>query len=333
MSHQRSKPRIALFATGGTIASAAGSQAQLRDYKITNRIEAMLEAVPLIADLAEVQAEQVCNIESHKIGDQELLLLAAKVRQATEREDIDGVVITHGTDTLEETAYFLHLAIPTEKPIVLVGAMRPSTALSADGPLNLFHAVSVAINPASSGHGALIVMNDRIASARHATKGHANAVEAFVPTEFGYLGLVSGAEVRYENRILTRHTASSELVLSEHKPILPAVDIIYDYQGAGVHHFKASIDAGAQAIVLAATGQGSLSPQGLKGVELAKAAGVTVIRASRVWQGAVRPVARDNQWGLVAAQTLNPPRARVLARLALLRTQDQVTLQRLFDTH
>lgn len=333
MSSTPRKPRIALFATGGTIASSAGSQTQLRDYQVTSKINEMIAAVPMVNELAHLQAEQVCNIESHKIDDGILLMLAAKVREAARRSDIDGVVITHGTDTLEETAYFLHLAIPTDKPIVLVGAMRPSTALSADGPLNLFHAVSVAANSASRGHGALIVMNDRIASARHAAKGHANAVEAFIPTEFGYLGLVSGAEVRFENKLLTRHTLHSDVILSEDCQILPKVDIIYDHQGAGTHHFKASIAAGASAIILAATGQGSLSPQGMAGVEMAQSAGVIVVRASRVPEGIVRPVPRDRVFQLVAAQTLSPSRARVLARLALLKTKDSLAIQGFFDTH
>lgn len=250
-----------------------------------------------------------------------------------DRSDIDAVVITHGTDTLEETAYFLHLVVQTEKPIVLVGAMRPATAMSADGPLNLFHATAVAIDPRSRAQGVLVVMNDRIASARHVTKGHANGLEAFVSTEFGYLGLVSGTTVRFQNKLTTRHTHDSEFARLVNLDALPAVDIIYDHQGAGTHHFSASVNAGIKGIVLAATGQGSLSPQGEAGVKLARNQGVSVVRASRAWQGWVRPGAKDTSYGLVAAQTLNPAKARVLLRLALRKTQDPNFLQNYFDQY
>jgi len=259
--------------------------------------------------------------------------LAHRVQAFVDRPDIAGVVITHGTDTLEETAYFLHLVIKTDKPIVLVGAMRPATAMSADGPLNLYHAVVVAAHPDSHGHGVLAVMNDRIASARHVTKGHANAVEAFVPTEFGYLGSVSGQEVRFQNRLCLKHTKTSDLALPTADQALPMVDVVFDHQGAGAHHYGASIEAGAQGIVLAATGQGSLSPQGTQGVEMARTAGLAVVRASRVWEGAVRNVSKDDKHGLIAAQTLNPQKARILLRLSLLKTQDPKAIQRYFDTH
>jgi L-asparaginase len=334
MSSKKSgKPRIALFATGGTIASSAGSEAQLRDYCVTDKIEDMLAAVPLVGDRADIEPEQICNVESHKIGDEILFALAAKVRRACERSDIDGVVITHGTDTLEETAYFLHLAIPTDKPIVLVGAMRPATALSADGPLNLLQAVCVASHPVSRAQGVLIVMNDRILSARHATKTHTSAVDAFNAAEFGCLGLVSGEEVRFQNRLSLRHTTTSEVVFDENIGKLPEVDIIYDHQGAGTHHFQASIARSIGGIVLAATGQGSLSPQALDGVMQARQAGLAVVRASRVWQGAVSHVQKDKSLGLVAAQTLNPAMARILLRLALVRAPNLLDLQRIFDTH
>lgn len=327
------RSRVALLATGGTIASSGQSRAQLQDYQVDTKIETMLANVPLISDLAEFECEQICNVESHQLNDVVLVPLARRVQALCDRSDIDAVVITHGTDTLEETAYFLHLVIQTEKPIVLVGAMRPATAMSADGPLNLFHATAVAIDPQSRGQGVLVVMNDRIASARHVTKGHANGVEAFVATEFGYLGLVSGTAVRFQNKLTTRHTHESEFARLVNLDALPTVDIIYDHQGAGAHHFSASIQAGARGIVLAATGQGSLSPQGEAGVKLARDQGLSVVRASRVWQGWVRPGVKDSAYGLVAAQTLNPAKARVLLRLALSKTEESGSLQQYFDCY
>ena len=327
------RPRVALLATGGTIASSGESRAQLQDYRVDTKIEDMLANVPLVCELADFECEQISNVESHQLNDAVLVPLAQRIQILCDRPDIDAVVVTHGTDTLEETAYFLHLVVQTEKPIVLVGAMRPATAMSADGPLNLFHATAVATDPASRGHGVLVVMNDRIASARHVTKGHANGVEAFVATEFGYLGLVSGTTVRFQNRLVTRHTQQSEFTRLGSLGSLPAVDIIYDHQGAGTHHFDASIAAGARGIVLAATGQGSLSPQGEAGVKLARAKDVAVVRSSRVWQGWVRPGAKDSAYGLVAAQTLNPAKARILLRLALLKTHDLQKLQHYFDQY
>lgn len=327
------RPRLALLATGGTIASSGQSQAQLQDYSVDTKIEAMLAAVPATADLADFECEQICNVESHCLNDAVLVPLARRVQAVCDRADIDGVVITHGTDTLEETAYFLHLVVHTKKPIVLVGAMRPATAMSADGPLNLYHAVAVACHPASHGRGVLVVMNDRIASARYMTKGHANGVEAFVPTEFGYLGLVAGQTVRFENQLLTRHTYCSDIHLPKSIDQLPMVDVIYDHQGAGTHHFEASIEAGAKGVVLAATGQGSLSPQGKQGVRLVRDKGLAVVRASRVWQGWIRPSEKDQIHGSVAAQTLNPAKARILLRLALTNTNDPETLQAYFEQY
>lgn len=327
------RPRLALLATGGTIASTGESKAQLQDYLVDTKIEAMLAAVPAISELAEFECEQVCNVESHRLNDEVLIPLARRVQAMCDRHDIDGVVITHGTDTLEETAYFLHLIVHTRKPVVLVGAMRPATTLSADGPLNLYHAVAVACDKKSQGQGVLVVMNDRIASARHMTKGHANGVEAFVSTEFGFLGLVAGQTVRFQNQLSTHHTYKSEISLPGSMDKLPLVDIIYDHQGAGTHHVAASIEAGAKGVVLAATGQGSLSPQGMESVKLARGEGLAVVRASRVWQGWIRPGTKDDTHGLIAAQTLNPAKARVLLRLVLTKTKDPQALQAYFDCY
>ena len=317
MSANKPKPTIAIVATGGTIASTAPSENQLSDYKVNSHGSDLVAAVPALTELADYEFTQICNVESHQINDEVLYPLATTIQTLCDRQDVAAVVVTHGTDTLEETAYFLHLIVDTQKPIVLVGAMRPASALSADGPLNLYHAVVVACHPDSVGKGVLVVMNDRIASARHVTKGHANGVEAFVATEFGYLGIVAGQWVKFQNQIVCPHTAESEFKRIDLSSPLPAVDVIYDHQGAGSHHFDASVRSGARGIVLAATGQGSLSPQASAGVRLAQASGVTVVRSSRVWQGAIRHSVKDDTYGTVPAYTLNPPKARVLLRLTL----------------
>jgi len=328
----KAKPCIAIVATGGTIASSAADSIQLADYKVSASVEDLIGAVPALKGLARYEFAQVSQIESHEIDDTVLRGMTRAVQQFCDRDDVDGVVITHGTDTLEETALFLHLTIDTEKPVVIVGAMRPASALSADGPLNLFHAVVVASDAQSKARGVLVVMNDRIASARHLTKGHANAVEAFVPTEFGYLGLVFGQWVQYQSRVELPHTSSSDFKRAFEAPQWPAVDVIYDHQGAGSHQYTCSISA-ARGIVLAATGQGSLSPQASQGALLARDAGVVVVRSSRVWQGVVRPSIKDKSFATMAGYTFNPQKARVLLRLALAQTSDRDQIQRWFATY
>jgi L-asparaginase len=332
MSSPHQKPRIAIAATGGTIASKAPDSAQLADYKVSATVETLVAAVPALTEMADLVFEQVCNIESHGIDDHILLHLARSVQALCDRDDIDGVVITHGTDTLEETAFFLHLTLDTRKPVVLVGAMRPGSALSADGPLNLYHAVVVASAPDSVGHGVLAVMNDRIASARHVTKGHANGVDAFVPTEFGYIGLVYGRWVQYLGQTLLPHTSDSvfKRIFEVATLTLPAVEVIFDHQGAGLHTYSATIASGARGLVLAATGQGSLSPQAREGALMAQKAGVLMVRSTRVWQGVVRVSTKDDMYGTLAAYTLNPAKARILLRLALARTSERETIQAWF---
>ena len=327
------RPVVALIGTGGTIASVAGVETQLSDYKVSSDVGTLIDAVPALQSLAAFEFEQVCNIESHGIDDALLLRIAHRVNAWLALDRVSAVVITHGTDTLEETAYFLNLVVKSEKPVVLVGAMRPSSALSADGPLNLFHAVSAAVCRESVGKGVLVVMNDRIIAARHATKGHTTNVDAFVVPEQGCLGVVSGLDVQYFNAPLGRHTIRSEFSVDHALQALPLVDIIYDYQDAGTHLYEAALRAGARGIVLAATGNGSLSPAALAGATMALGQGVAFVRASRAWQGSVRPSQRDGPLGVVAAQSLNPQKARVLLRLALLEPQDRVSLQRLFDQY
>ncbi len=327
------RPVVALIGTGGTIASIAEAETQLSDYTVSSAVESLITAVPALGSIAAFEFEQVCNIESHSIDDALLLRIAHRVNAWLAMDHVAAVVITHGTDTLEETAYFLNLVIKSDKPVVVVGAMRPASALSADGPLNLFHAVSVAVCPESAGKGVLVVMNDRVIAARYATKGHTTNVDAFVIPEQGCLGVVSGRDVQYFNAPLRRHTIRSEFRLDPGQAALPPVDILYDYQGAGTHLFQAALQAGVRGIVLAGTGNGSLSPAALAGARLAVGQGVAFVRASRVGQGSVRPSQRDAPLGVVAAQSLNPQKARVLLRLALLQPRDRDALQLLFDEY
>ena len=326
-------PTVVVLGTGGTIASSGAAGTQLSDYKVGKGVDALIAAVPEMGQIARFEYEQVSNIESYLIGDEVLLKLAQRVNHWLAQPDITGVVITHGTDTLEETGYFLNLVVQSDKPVVLVGAMRPSTAISADGPLNLFHAVVVATSPQSVGRGVMVVMNDRILAARYVTKGHTTGVDAFVIPEQGALGVVSGRDVQYFNQTTRVHTVQSGLHIHAAQDKLPAVDIVYDHQGAGLHMYQAALQAGVQGIVLAGTGNGSLSGVARQGALLAASNGVAFVRSTHVGQGSVRPSVKDAEFNCIASQSLNPQKARILLRLALLKTRERVALQQIFDTY
>ncbi|NML35377.1 asparaginase [Paraburkholderia sp. G-4-1-8] len=331
-SSRRRQPRIVLLGMGGTIASSAGVATQLHDYTVTDTVEAVLAAVPQAHELADIRCEQLANIDSHAIDNAMLLQLARRAEAILQDPEVDGLVITHGTDTLEETAYFLNLTLKSAKPVVLVGAMRPATALSADGPLNLHNAIRLAACAEASGMGVLVMLNDRIGAARYVTKASTTVTDAFRSFEHGNLGEIAGSVVYLFNTPTRLHTLATDFSLAAIDE-LPHVDILYDYQGAGSHLYRAAIDAGARGIVLAATGNGSLSPAARLGAELATQRGVMFVRSSRVGQGVVTSLADDESLGLVAAGSLNPQKARVLLMLALGRTRDFRLIQGYFDRY
>lgn len=329
---QRQRPLIVLLGTGGTIASSAAAATQLHDYSVTATIAAVLAAVPQVRELAQIRCEQIVNIDSHAIDNTVLLMIARRVQAVLQESDVDGVVLTHGTDTLEETAYFLNLTLKSSKPIVIVGAMRPATALSADGPLNLHSAFRLATCPDAYGKGVLVLLNERIMAARYATKTDTTAVDAFRSCEQGSLGQIAGGAVHFFNAPTRLHTLATEFSLAGIGE-LPQVDIIYDHQGAGVHLYRAAIEAGAKGIVLAATGNGSLSPSARTGAELARRHGVMFVRSSRVGQGVVITSVDDELLGLVSANSLNPQKARLLLMLALGKQGNYRVVQRCFDRY
>src|SRR5690606_27037279 len=184
---RQARPSIALLGTGGTIAATAAASTALSDYAVTEGVHALLAAVPEIADIADIRCQQVFNVDSRGVTNKMLLRLAKTVNRQLADPAIDGVVITHGTDTLEETAYFLNLTVDSRKPVVVVGAMRPASAISADGPLNLYNAVLVAVQPGASGHGVLVVLNDKVHAARYVSKTNTTQVEAFAAGDQGCL--------------------------------------------------------------------------------------------------------------------------------------------------
>jgi L-asparaginase len=331
---EKELPRITILATGGTIAAASGSRTGGSYVAARRPVDKLIEAVPELRELARVEGEQVAQIASQAMNDAVWLRLARRVNELLASSEVDGIVITHGTDTLEETAFFLHLVIESDKPVVLVGAQRAPDTLSADGPLNLYNAVAVAAAPRSRGQGVLVALDDVIHGARNVTKAHTTGTAAFRSPGSGPLGEVLYGEVRFSRRALERHTRKSALRLGDLEA-LPRVEIVYGHANHRRLFVDAAVEAGARGIVLAGVGNGNPSPETEKALVEARKEGVAVVRSSRVGGGRVTRNAEvdDDEHGFVAAGTLNPQKARVLLLLALTRTSDPAEIQRIFDDY
>ena len=324
------KPKICILTTGGTIAGAAARSDALTGYRAgALGADELLAAVPEIADVCAIESEEVSAIDSKDMTEAVWLHLADRIEAAL-AAGAAGVVVTHGTDTLEETAYFLHLVVKSEKPVVLTGAMRPATALSADGPLNLLDAVRLAASPEARGQGALVVLNGEIHSARDVQKVHTTAVQAFASPDVGTLGRMEEGTPHFRRRVLTRHTRESEFDLAG-VTSLPYVPILYGHAGADARLARAAIESGAAGIVHAGTGNGSIHEALLAMLADAAGKGIPVVRASRTGAGAVRfAESAYADAGFIDADTLPPAKARILLALALLKTKDRDEIRRMF---
>ncbi|WP_250513001.1 asparaginase [Caballeronia sp. INDeC2] len=326
-----SLPRIAVLATGGTIAGSAGDASKTAGYKAgVVGVDKLLDAVPALGSVARIHAEQIASIDSKDMSVALWTALASRINELLAQDDIDGVVVTHGTDTLEETAYLLHLTVKHAKPVVLTAAMRPSTALSADGPLNLLNAVTVAASKDAAGKGVLVAFNNQIHSARDVTKTSTYAVDAFRSPEIGVLGFVQDGRVEFQRTVVRPHTVSSEFSVTDEWPM---VEIVASYAGVSRVTVDALVAAGVRGIVVAGTGNGSMHAAFTQALVDAVKQGVAMVRASRVGSGHVmrNGAANDDALGSVSAGTLNPYKARVLLMLALASGVDD--LQRVFDTY
>ncbi|HXY48671.1 MAG TPA: type II asparaginase [Terriglobales bacterium] len=333
-AQEKKLPNIVILATGGTIAGAAatGTQAAYTSGAVT--IDAMLAAVPGIKDLANIKGEQISNVGSQDMTLDIMLTLAKRINGLLAQPEVDGIVVTHGTDTMEETAFFLNLAVKSEKPVVLVGSMRPSTAVSADGPLNLFDAVGVAVDPNSAGRGVLVVMNDWIHGAHSLTKTSTTAIQTFMSPLRGLVGVSSYGKNDFYNRPQWTHTTASEFDISN-VTRLPRVDILYAYADMAADLIDASVANGAHGIVIAGVGNGNMNKASLEAAARAAQKGVVVVRSSRVVTGTVgRNVeVNDDQMNFVASDELNPQKARILLMLALLKPRTTGEIQNLFYTY
>ena len=323
---------VVVLATGGTIAGAGASAANSATYQAAKvGIEQLIAGIPELSKLANVRGEQVMQIASESITNDNLLQLGRRVAELADSKDVDGIVITHGTDTLEETAYFLNLVEKTDKPIIVVGSMRPGTAMSADGMLNLYNAVAVASSKEARGKGVLVTMNDEIQSGRDVSKTINIKTEAF-KSAWGPMGMVVEGKSYWFRLPAKRHTMDSEFDIKNIKS-LPDVEIAYSYGNVSDTAYKALAQSGAKAIIHAGTGNGSVSSRVVPSLQALRKDGVQIIRSSHVNAGgfvlrnAEQP---DDKYDWVVAHDLNPQKARILAMVALTKTNDSKELQRMF---
>ncbi len=324
-------PNVVVLATGGTIAGAAASDVQAGYTSGQVGVEQLLAAVPQARKLANLRGEQISNIGSQDMNDEVWLKLARRINELLAQPDVDGIVITHGTDTIEETGYFLNLVVKSRKPVVLTAAMRPSTALSADGPLNFFNAVAVAAHKDAAGRGVLVVVNDWIHGASSLTKTSTTAVQTFLSPLRGLMGVVAYGEVEFYRGPVGRNTLDSEFSL-DGVTALPRVDIVMAHANMDGKLIEAAVAAGAKGVVIAGVGNGNMTQGGLDALAAQAKKGVVCVRSTRVATGRVgRNVeVDDDKLGLIASDDLNPQKARVLLRLALLKPRTPAELQRLF---
>ncbi|TLD44251.1 MAG: Glutaminase-asparaginase [Accumulibacter sp.] len=326
------KPHVVILATGGTIAGAGADVTNSATYQAAKvPVEKLIVGIPQLSGIAAVRGEQVFQIASESLTNANLLTLGKRVSALVKQSDVDGVVITHGTDTLEETAYFLTLVVRTDKPIVLVGSMRPGTAMSADGMLNLYNAVSVAASRDARGKGVLVAMNDEISSGRDVSKMVNIRTEAF-KSPWGPLGMVVEGKNYWFRLPAKRHTNGSEFDIDRIET-LPSVEIAYGSGNATDTAYRAFAASGAKAIIHAGTGNGSVSSAVVPTLQELRGKGVQIIRSSHVNAGgfvlrnAEQP---DDKYDWVVAHDLNPQKAKILASVALTKTQDSKELQRMF---
>lgn len=322
---QAGKPQVTILATGGTIAGSSASKTDTTDYKAGSvGIDTLIAAVPEMAQVAEVKGEQISNTISGDVNDQVLLTLSKRVNQLLNQQGQQGVVITHGTDTLEETAFFLDLTVNSKQPVVMVGSMRPATAISADGPMNLLEAVTLATAKQAENRGTLVVLNDRIGSAFYTSKTNSTTLDTFKATEPGYLGLfVSGQPKFY-------YTAAQPIDKTffdvSKLTSLPKVEILYSYQAQDTAMLDAALKNGAKGIIIAGNGNGNVSSTMEAAIGALHKQGIPVVMSTRTGTGYV-----STKSFAIGSGFLNPQKSRVLLQLALASGADLPQIATYFD--
>ena len=328
------KPRIVIVATGGTIAGAASSTTSAGYRSAALAVDVLIGAVPQVQRFADVRGVQVASVGSQDMNDELWVKLALEVNRLLAQPDVDGITITHGTDTMEETAYFLNLVVKSEKPVVMTGSMRPATSLGADGPLNVYNAVGVASDARARGLGVLVVANDDIHGARAVMKHHTTDVQTFESSEVGLVGVCLFDDREFTRPPSEAHTTATPFVLTQGQ-VLPRVDVIYAHAGMSPDLIDAAVANGARGLVIAGVGDGNMTTPALEAVKRAIARGIVVVRSTRVGQGIVRRNIEidDDAIHTVVARDLVPSKARVLLKLALTKTTDPRAIQEFFDTY
>ena len=328
-----SKPRVYLVGTGGSISFVGRTRTDYINYSYDGNhltIDELLARVPEVQGFAEVKAEQFLNLGSTDVTPEHWLGLSKRINQIFHDDpDADGVAVTHGTATLEETAYFLNLTVKNSKPVVVTGAMRPPTGLGTDSDVNLIDCIRVASNPNSAGRGVLTVLNNQIQAARDVTKTNSYRLETFQAADFGFLGYADSDEnVVFYRRPDRAHTVDSEFDVNGIDQ-LPRVDIAPAYAGADGLVIKALADAGVDGLVAAGLGSGSSPPPYMAALKEVSDAGLPVVIATQTGSGRVMHTRRFTEDGYIVADNLTPKKARILLMLALTTTKDESEIQRM----
>ena len=323
--------RVRVLATGGTI---AGAQASATDYGYKSGaydVNSLLSAVPNLDKLAVITGEQVANIGSQDMNDEVWLTLAKRLNAALADSATDGALITHGTDTLEETSYFLSLVTKSDKPVVMVGSMRPATAISADGPGNIYNGVAIVADPRAKGRGTLVSLNDVIHYARNVVKTDTTSVQTFESINRGPAGVVHTGKIDWFEA-MDRKVGNATEFSVEGLTKLPRVDIIYAHANMSADLIDAAVRGGAKGLVVAGVGDGNATTAAIDALSKAAKGGVVIVRSTRLPSGIVlrNNEVNDDEKGFVASGELNPAKSRVLLQLALTKTTDPVRIQKMF---
>ena len=328
--------KVAIIGTGGTISSIGWGPLDLLDYPHTGQkmtVGELVEKFPVVREAADLTLVPYKAVGSTEIGPSNWLDLANAIHAAVAADPaLDGIVVTHGTATTEETAYFLNLVLKVPQAVVVVGAQRPASAESSDAALNLYNAVRVAAAPESRGMGALVLLNDEIQSAREVTKTSTLRLQTFRTPDFGVLGQADGDEIRYYRQPLRARMPETEFDISGRRE-LPRVDISYSYGGVDGTAVRAFVEAGAKGIVAASFAPGMSHPQEVAALEDAVKQGVHVVVSTRAGSGRVVQRKAMNDRGFIAADNLNPQKARILLMLALTETDQRDDIIRMFATY
>ena len=331
------KPHVVLISMGGTIASKGDTRMNLTNYGGDGmRVEPQewLDEVPELQDVATVTAEdfrQEPGVRGMTVS--QWMKVAQRLNELASDDSVDGIVVTHGTNTMAETAFFMNLTVHISKPVVFVGSQRPWTGISGDGPYNLYNAVRVAATPAAGGMGVLHVMNDTINPARDVTKTIAYRVQTFESTDLGPIGYADADMIAFYRAPLRRHTTKSEFNITTLPAELPPVEIVYAYTEAPGYLIDTLVEKGVKGIVVDGTGAGSPTSGQTEAIKLAQAKGIVVVATARTHGGRVQDTPRRREAKIVPGDNLPPEKARTLLQLALTQTTDLAEIQRIFSEY